>query len=415
MKYLFLDTNVFLHFTSFEIIPWKELVSDDFTIVIAPVVQQELDKHKDQSREKIQERARKMSSLLFDYLMKNKECRIPIVRCKEPIPSETDRLYMDLSINDNRIILAALKSGYNKDEIVIVTGDKNNIFRAIDNNLKYLLLDEKYKLKPPKTEAEKQIEKLEKELKDAKERVPDPKILFDDGRTTMTFERYIAEDVDAILKERMSAVEIEVPEIIFDEKEEGAIPDFKRTIMALQGTWAPHYNEERQEYLEEERAYQRLEIKRDCLDKRFARISLRLKNDGNFPTGEEKVFIRIPEQVKVYTKRKSRERYQYVKPLKPGGAFLALSRETRRSLLDVNIPYTGLDNYIWMWNPEKPIEHDGYFVLSPKPVMQKLSVELGLEIYIDLQFEHSFDIQWALIDEYIPDFVGGNLTVQIGD
>lgn len=415
MKYLFLDTNVFLHYNSFEDIPWKELVSDDFTIVIAPVVQQELDKHKDQSREKIQKRARKMSSLLFDYLMGKKECRVPIVRCKEPVPTEDDRLSMDLSVNDNRIILAALKSGYNLDDIIFVTGDRNNIFRAIDHSLGHLFLDEKYKLKPEKTEAEKRIEELERQLKDATERVPDPKIQFEDGSTTISFKRYVAEDVDAIVEERMAAVEKEVPEIIIEKEEEGVVPDLKRTIMALQGTWSPHYNEERLEYLEEEKAYQKLAVKRDCLDNRFARISLRLKNDGNSPTGEEKLFIKIPEPVKVYTKRKSRERIQYVKPLKPGGNLAALPRETRRSMLNATIPYTGPDNYIWMWNPEKPIDHNGYFELSPESVMQKLSADLGFDFYIDLQLEHNFDIQWVLLDEYLPDYVGGILSVQIID
>lgn len=415
MKYLFLDTNVFLHYNSFEDIPWKELVSDDFTIVITPVVQQELDKHKDQSREKIQKRARKMSSLLFDYLIGNKECKVPIVRCKEPVPTEEDKLIMDLSINDNRIILSALKSGYDVRDIVLVTGDRNNIFRAIDHNLGHLFLDEKYKLKPEKTESEKRIEELERQLKDATEKVPNPKIQFEDESTSISFCRYVEEDVDAIVNERMASVEIEVPEIKIDKEEEGSVPDLKRTIMALQGTWSPHYNEERQEYLEEERAYQNLVVKRDCLDNRFARVSLRLKNDGNSPTGEEKVFIKIPEQVKVYTKRKSRERYQYVKPLKPGGGMAALPRETRRSLLNATIPYTGPDNYIWMWNPDNPIEHSGYFELSPESVMQKLSVDLGFEFYIDLQFEQSFDIQWVLIDEYLPDYVGGILSIKICD
>lgn len=415
MKYLFLDTNVFLHYNSFEDIPWKELINDDFTIVITPIVQQELDKHKDQSREKIQKRARKMSSQLFDYLMGKKECRVPIARCKEPVPTEAERQLIDLSVNDNRIILAALHSGYNIEDIILVTGDKNNIFRAIDNKLHHLLLDDRFRLKPEKTEEEKRIEELEKQLKDATEKLPNPTIQFIDGSTKMVLNRYSAEDVDAIVEEKMATFEKDVPEIVFEETEEGTVPDIRRTMMVLQGTWAPNYNEERREYLEEEKAYQRLVIERDCLDKRFAKISFRLRNDGTAPTGEEKVFIKIPEHVKVYTWRESRERNQYVKPLKPGGGLAALPRETRRSLLNAVNPYTGPDNYIWMWNPQKPIDHEGLFKLSPTSVLQHLSTELGFEFFIDLQFEQSFEIQWILLDEYLPDYVGGFLSVQIND
>ena len=45
--------------------------------------------------------------------------------------------------------------------------------------------------------------------------------------------------------------------------------------------------------------------------------------------------------------------------------------------------------------------------------MQKLSADLGFEFDIDLQFEQSFDIQWVLLDEYLPDYVGGILSVKI--
>lgn len=42
MKYVFLDTNVFLQFKDLEQIPWGELVRDnDFTIIVSDVVSRE--------------------------------------------------------------------------------------------------------------------------------------------------------------------------------------------------------------------------------------------------------------------------------------------------------------------------------------------------------------------------------------
>lgn len=415
MKYLFLDTNVFLHYIPFEDIPWKNLVSDDFTIVITPIVQQELDKHKDQSRDRIQKRARKISSLLFDYLLSKKKCSVPIVRCKEPVPTDEDRSLLDLSVNDNRIVLSALKSGYPIEDIIFVTGDRTNVFRANDNNIGYLFLEETYRLKPEKTEEEKRIEELERRLKEATERVPDPKIQFEDGRTEIRFERYLPENIDSIIAKKMDSIKKDVPELVFEEKSDRAFPELDRTIMALQGSWNPRYNQDRQEYLEEEEAYLRLAVERDCLNNRFARISFRLKNDGCAPTGEEKVILKVPDNLKIYTKRKSMARYEYIKPLKPSNRFGGLPRETQRNILNIGIPYSGSDNYIWMWNPDIPIEHSGIFEIEPDSVMQKLSEPLELEFYIDLQFEKSFDIQWGVIDEFLPDPVTGNLSVIINE
>ena len=54
MKYLFLDTNIFLHFVDFEQIPWADLIGDsEITIVVSDIVAQEIDKHKDTARGKI--------------------------------------------------------------------------------------------------------------------------------------------------------------------------------------------------------------------------------------------------------------------------------------------------------------------------------------------------------------------------
>ena len=54
MKYLFLDTNIFLHFQNFEQIPWGNLVGDvDFKIIVSDIVAGEIDKHNDGARGKI--------------------------------------------------------------------------------------------------------------------------------------------------------------------------------------------------------------------------------------------------------------------------------------------------------------------------------------------------------------------------
>lgn len=59
MKYLFLDTNVLLHFNSYTDVKWNEIIgSPDFTICITPIVIAELDKYKNSPNKKINKKAK---------------------------------------------------------------------------------------------------------------------------------------------------------------------------------------------------------------------------------------------------------------------------------------------------------------------------------------------------------------------
>ena len=54
------------------------------------------------------------------------------MRCKAPNPTEEDKRMLDLSRSDNVIILTAIRSGWNKEDIVIISADKNNYTRVSD-------------------------------------------------------------------------------------------------------------------------------------------------------------------------------------------------------------------------------------------------------------------------------------------
>lgn len=75
MKYLFLDTNIYLHFKDVEGIDWKSLVTggEDFTIVVPPIVREEINEKKDHTRGKIQHRAKKFSQNLLIYFSKKRK------------------------------------------------------------------------------------------------------------------------------------------------------------------------------------------------------------------------------------------------------------------------------------------------------------------------------------------------------
>lgn len=82
MIYLFLDTNIFLHYRRFDEIDWcKELKSkDDYRFVIAPIVIQELDSQKSTGK-KISQRAKEALSKI-EKMINNSNDRIIIIHQK---------------------------------------------------------------------------------------------------------------------------------------------------------------------------------------------------------------------------------------------------------------------------------------------------------------------------------------------
>ena len=110
MKYLFLDTNIFLHFEDFEEIPWNTIpgISDECCLCIAPTVLDELDDQKDNSKGKIQKRARKYSRKLYDIIMQSKSSKYKVISIPESTPTAEDAAKLDITKNDNKILLSAL-------------------------------------------------------------------------------------------------------------------------------------------------------------------------------------------------------------------------------------------------------------------------------------------------------------------
>ncbi len=76
MKYILLDTNIYLHYKDFEQIDWATIVNDkEFAIVVPYIVIREIDKHKDGQKGKIKSRAKAVSSKFGRYFLLNFNCQ----------------------------------------------------------------------------------------------------------------------------------------------------------------------------------------------------------------------------------------------------------------------------------------------------------------------------------------------------
>ena len=201
MKYLVLDTNVFLHYKDFEQIDWKSLVGDDVTICVAQFVLGEIDKHKDQSRGKIQKRAKKISARFSEIFLKEVSTQINIEVMDNPPSSAFNDEQYHKDINDDWIILSALYSPYSDTDIVMVSGDNGILLKAKRHGLGYLLIPDTLLLAEEPSDEEKEIRQLKQQIAKYEKRLPEPKVEFENETDLLKISKPTFVDMQKELKE----------------------------------------------------------------------------------------------------------------------------------------------------------------------------------------------------------------------
>lgn len=186
---IFLDTNVYLHFQSFEQIDWRKLLgSRRVTISVPAMVLNELDKHKDEHRvRRIRKRAGTVSAKLFEYFETNKsEVRPGVVLEFLPFDPQVNfaNYHLNPSRQDDHLLAAVLQLREEKEGLcpVVVANDFNLLMKAKQLGIEtYRLPDDLKLLEEPDAE-EQQIRELEREVnRMRKAAAPDLRLCFGPG------------------------------------------------------------------------------------------------------------------------------------------------------------------------------------------------------------------------------------------
>lgn len=180
MLYAILDTNVFLEFRLFTSVPWKEVLgTEDFVLVVAPIVVREIDDAKSNPSKprKKRERARKALRILHTWLEDDGGYEGPslsVVSC-EPDREIFTELRLDPEQPDDRLIATAIEvsRANTDDEVVLVSDDLGPKLKGRQVGLKSLGLSDELRLKDASPE-EQTIAKLEKELAAIKSQTSEP-------------------------------------------------------------------------------------------------------------------------------------------------------------------------------------------------------------------------------------------------
>lgn len=317
MKYIFVDTNIFIHFQRYDQISWKEIVGDDYRIVIAPIVLDELDKHKINSNKKI---ANRVKAILPKIEQEQNETRgIIEIIFSVPKDSTFEEYGLSKSQHDHALLATILEFGElnGLENVAFVSHDTGPRMRARQLGINVIQLDNNLLLPEEESQEEKELRKLRKENAELRSNFPDVTLTFDDGKKFKKFELdpLAQTEDDYCIKSLKPVKEKHIPFISEKTIEEtflgkGRIPFEK--LMAIQKQLNPlsmlnqPTSEQKEEYNKELKkfyvAYEKIfrdKYQWNSILSNTVRLNFKVSNNGTASANDIDIFLTFPNTVKI--------------------------------------------------------------------------------------------------------------------
>ena len=413
MKYLFLDTNIFLHFQNFEQIPWQKLIGDaDFKIIVSDIVAEEIDKHKDSARGKIQRRAKVISKLFGDVFLEGKSSSVSLEYCMSYPEKLTDeeKAKFNPSSQDDQILMGILASDYPKENIVVVSYDNPILIKAKAHGLQFLKMPDEYLLKEELSEEEKELERCKKEIAAYKNRISKPVLLVNKEKKCLKIRRPPIIDIEKEVKVHMQEIRSQHPYKALPSLTKDTQPFEYSLIIDTEGI--KNYNTFLDSYYEREEKYWRIMLRKKMLDKRMLELSFSLGNEGTDETRNVNIFVHFPNGIKLYTD-KSKKKVDIDKPMTPPEYSPFLDPRLNGSMQMMS-PSSYRGNYVRMWNLDADTDKRVFTCITSAVnhhVVHSLKEEESL--YIDIETCGNFQIQYHIIDSKHIDSIDGVINVVV--
>lgn len=315
MTYIFLDTNIFLHFRFFIEIPWKDLVRDNFTVVVAPIVLDEIDKHKRHSNPKISKRAKQVLTKIDGIVSKNESYPL-VCLLNRPSLDTFNSHNLDRQEQDDSVLATILEfqQRYPMNKICLISHDTGPRLRASSLSIEALDLSDTYLLAEEKSEEQKQIEKLKAENTLLKNKIPKISLLFRDEKSIFEWEldEYFVDDVKYI-QEHVATERLRLPELIFgiqeaDRKVPVKDPSILKSSdllnsplfssinsMELSEQQVQNYNDELKKYIVKYEKYLRAKLAYKKRHRLSMPVDVVIHNTGNIPAIDIDIWIHFPD------------------------------------------------------------------------------------------------------------------------
>lgn len=428
MKYLILDTNIYIHYVDFEQIKWEDIFGENVSIVIPPKVQREIDKIKDQNiNSKKKKKAKQISAKIAGYLLDHKDGKYKIRSCEDPRPNQFDEDIFNLNVDDNWILLSAIRLKEDENiNVVIISADTNILVKAKQVGLDYYRMTDDYKLSEEPTEEEKEINQLKNELRKYTTRLSKPTLLFHNHQQYIKIQNPIVIDVDDLVKIRMEEEKQKYPyDTRYDTSDflDGAMRNAVSSIFSQpSANDIVTYNTELDDYFKEFEEFIRFKCNYESISSHMFKLEFVIVNSGTNPTGYIHLFLRFPSNIKLYNKQNIKRKHFDV-PIAPSpisfGYSMRISRNTQKEIASmgqikfdsINGAYDTRPSFPY-WNLSHNAKYDYHIQKDSLPHNMEIPIPLD-ELYVDVIDISNFKIEYSIIDSSLIDPIKGSIDVVI--
>ena len=314
MKYIFVDTNLLIHYQPIEELDWSKIVSGkDFTILIPLKVVRELDNHKHSHKNFVQKQSRKILPKLYKYLddKSNLPENLDIKILEEDPPENVFKNNnLNTNINDDDEIIASIihyRSTNDIDDISLITADYGMLLKARNYNINAVKIPDKYSLPSSESTEEKKIRKLENEVRKLKSTFPDVDLFLKEKKKFDLFyvhkycqfdEKYLDKKINKLkanfpkISPSDSKIKIYSPSQIAEVHLNAGKSGLRKT--------SKKYNQELEKFYEEYRNYIEQKIYYLQCQRRSFNLKLQVCNDGSAPAEDIDITLHFPDGFKIF-------------------------------------------------------------------------------------------------------------------
>lgn len=209
--FVFIDTNVLLQYRLFDEVDWaKELGVPQLTLVFAPVVFTELDKFRwgGTRRQKDRSRAvvKRLNALALSMAPVTVRRGVDAIGLDtEPADAVFAQFRLERQSADDCLLASyyAFREEHPDDRVLVLSADSGLMPKARSRKIDLIAPADALELSDEPDEAERELEKLRRELAEAKSAAPVLSLTFGNGATHARFDVQLVKEIDYRTRENL--------------------------------------------------------------------------------------------------------------------------------------------------------------------------------------------------------------------
>lgn len=421
MKYIFLDTNIFIHFKYFEEIPWQDIINySDFTIVLAPTVLDELDNHKYNQNRKVSKRVKELLPKLEKIIDKSTQCKVKFQYLSITPKDETfNKNRLSKEKQDDTILASILEfcKDKNIEDVYYISYDTAPRLKAKTFNINALKLSDNYLSKEELDENDKKIKILEKQVNDFQNSLPKIKLTFNNNKDFLNHKLPDSElNEDNYIQTELNDIKKNNPYLTKNNSNDDFYKNFGfrlptiPTFLEITEYQISEYNKSLDLFFDEYKGFLSSKfIQSKFLDESI-KFNLKLLNEGTQPAKKIELYLYFPDSVEIYDENNIPQIIDEPKPpYKP-----------KNSWDYNNLGNSDFYNALFPKLKNNSFKSKNYEILLDKnqvtffcdSLMHNKIINLDT-IYVRLKLLKGFSIKYTILVENLPNKIDGQLHIKI--